>query len=339
MKRSLFPFLLIVLFSFQPPLCAKKRHSKSNRHKKSVPDPLALLPQFDYARSQEVVESDYPYITGSAFRSLCDFCLDSATNNLNPDKVEAGDIIFVSNPSIDAFFVRYRPRIKHPFILLTHHCYDDGDSPTPGPSACHYLEDANLIAWFTVNPSIVHPKLIPLPLGIPNYFSSIGNTAVYDTHIKACAQAVRTKLVYSNFNVATYPHEREFVRNFFADKSFCTTSNSKPQAEYLVDVTQHKFVLSPRGNGLDCYRTWEALLLGSIPVVRSSTLDPLFEGLPVFVIENWQEITEELLEKEYLEIKEKLNEYNFGKLFMPYWISEILAFKFRTKLLLGVEKR
>ena len=33
--------------------------------------------------------------------------------------------------------------------------------------------------------------------------------------------------------------------------------------EYLRTLGQHRFVLSPRGNGLDAHRTWEALMVGS----------------------------------------------------------------------------
>ena len=33
--------------------------------------------------------------------------------------------------------------------------------------------------------------------------------------------------------------------------------------EYLRTLGQHRFVLSPRGNGLDAHRTWEALMVGT----------------------------------------------------------------------------
>ena len=45
--------------------------------------------------------------------------------------------------------------------------------------------------------------------------------------------------------------------------------------------------MSPQGNGLDCHRTWEALILKTIPIVRTSSLDPLYEGLPVVVVHEW----------------------------------------------------
>ena len=45
-------------------------------------------------------------------------------------------------------------------------------------------------------------------------------------------------------------------------------------------LVTHRAVLSPPGRGYDCFRTWEALALGTVPlVVRDETFDQrLFEG-------------------------------------------------------------
>merc|ERR1712238_335232 len=59
------------------------------------------------------------------------------------------------------------------------------------------------------------------------------------------------------------------------------------------EYAQHKFVVSPLGVGLDCYRTWETLVLGSIPIVPYSELvDELFDGLPVKRVSTWAEVDE-----------------------------------------------
>ena len=50
-------------------------------------------------------------------------------------------------------------------------------------------------------------------------------------------------------------------------------------------------VLSSHGDGLDCHRTWEALALGHLVVVPTSSLHPLFEGLPVAAVSSWDEVT------------------------------------------------
>jgi hypothetical protein len=57
------------------------------------------------------------------------------------------------------------------------------------------------------------------------------------------------------------------------------------------------FVASPHGRGLDCHRTWEALVLGCIVIVKTSSLDPLYEGLPVLIVKEWKDVTSELLKE------------------------------------------
>ena len=52
------------------------------------------------------------------------------------------------------------------------------------------------------------------------------------------------------------------------------------------------FVVSPHGRGLDCFRTWEALLMGAIPIVKHSPIDGLYDGFPVVFVEDWSAINE-----------------------------------------------
>jgi hypothetical protein len=60
--------------------------------------------------------------------------------------------------------------------------------------------------------------------------------------------------------------------------------------ELWREKTRYAFVVSPHGNGLDCHRTWESLVLGNIVIVKRSSLDPLYEGLPVVIVDDWREI-------------------------------------------------
>ena len=67
------------------------------------------------------------------------------------------------------------------------------------------------------------------------------------------------------------------------------------------EKARYAFVVSPHGNGLDCHRTWESLVLGNIVIVKRSSLDPLYEGLPVVIVDDWSEITAESLARWHTE--------------------------------------
>ncbi|CAF1175070.1 unnamed protein product [Rotaria sordida] len=92
---------------------------------------------------------------------------------------------------------------------------------------------------------------------------------------------------------------------------------------------KYLFWLSPRGNGIDCYRTWEALYLDAIPIVWNSSLNILYEHLPVVIIQNYTDINETFLREKLHEISMKkyfqMNQmYRFEKLRNAYWRRLIL---------------
>jgi hypothetical protein len=105
---------------------------------------------------------------------------------------------------------------------------------------------------------------------------------------------------------------------------------------------QYPFWLSPRGSGLDCHRTWEALYLDIIPIVWNSSLNVLYENLPVLIINDYQELNEKFLYEKLNEIsKKKLSKekiYQYEKLRNAYWRRLILE-KSRHKEKKDIYKR
>ena len=71
------------------------------------------------------------------------------------------------------------------------------------------------------------------------------------------------------------------------------------------------------GHGMDCHRTWEALILGCIVIVKKSVLDVLYEDLPVLIVDNWSDITKELLDTTIENFKTK--NFNYDKITLEYF--------------------
>lgn len=259
-----------------------------------------------------------PYLSGDTYRSICTFVLDE-DSNFDPISVRQGDTIFVSGETkyLGKFFYEYHPRIKNKYILVTH----NSDLSMPGQFK-NYLDDPKLCAWFAINVDYRHPKLINIPIGMVDkrphcdYRRSIDMLIKNDIHLTPKAY-----LLSANFLINTNIREREPVDVLFRQKPFCYFTPKSSIDEYLVNVCKSKFILSPHGTGLDCHRTWEALYLGVIPVVKTSPLDVLYEDLPVVIVNDWTEVTEEFLEKKYEEMKNK--SYKREKLFFNYWANKI----------------
>ena len=93
-----------------------------------------------------------------------------------------------------------------------------------------------------------------------------------------------------------------------------------PRTENWRNISRYTFVLSPFGHGLDCHRTWEALCLGCIPIVKAPIFDKLFEDLPVLNVNKWSDVTKKLLD-ETIEIF-KTKKFNYNKLLLDHWVNK-----------------
>lgn len=265
--------------------------------------------------------SSYPYITGDTFRNHADFTFDEMNESFNPQDVQPGNVIFVKTERLGEFFRDMHPQIPCRYILLTH----NSDFGIPGAYAS-MLNDPKLIAWFGQNvEGPAHPTLHALPLGIANRYWHHGDPAVFD-HVRGLLGTFKKKiLLFMNFDLNSCMQERNHVYQIFKNKSFCTKGKGEAMYYYLCNTAQSKFVLSPRGGGLDCHRTWEAFYMGAIPIVRSSVSDGLYDGLPILIVKDWNDITPELLERKYNEMSTKT--YHLERLWADYWLNIIDAYK------------
>ena len=117
------------------------------------------------------------------------------------------------------------------------------------------------------------------------------------------------------------PSKHYFIPSHIEGKIGIQETN--PQC--YMDWEPYKFILSPQGAGLDCHRTWEALICGLIPIVKTSTIDEVFENLPVVIVNDWNEINEISLNQWFEDINKKKqnNAFNMDKLYLDYWTSFI----------------
>lgn len=265
--------------------------------------------------------SSYPYISGDTFRAFCDYIYDETGSTVVPEEVQYGETIFIKTDLLGNFFGEVHNRIANPYVLVTH----NGDLPVPREYQ-YNLDDPKILAWYGQNAiTTSHSKLYPLPIGIANRYwghGSIEAVSEVQENTKAIDKGI---FLYMNFNIGTFPSERTYVYELFKDKPFCTVSGGKNFRSYLFDLSNSKFVFCPRGNGMDCHRTWESILFGAIPIVISSPLDSLYAGLPILIINDWNEVTEEFLHAKWNEMSHC--EYQLEKMYAQYWLDILSSFK------------
>ena len=87
-----------------------------------------------------------------------------------------------------------------------------------------------------------------------------------------------------------------------------------------------KFVYSPNGIGEQCYREYEALISGAIPLVDATTYgqrNAILRHLPVILVSNWSHVTPDFLERTYDTMKRQ--SFDVSILYLPYWYDVYLT--------------
>ena len=232
---------------------------------------------------------------------------DFSDENIN--EIKKHKVIFIYSDFIEYFFKKIISYIDHKFILITHNCDLGADIKYK-----KFIDNNNLVKWYSNNIYFNHEKLIPLPIGIANSQWKHGNLKLLNEIIKNNNQ--KTKLLYTNFSLNTNKNRRN-IKNIIENNFGSIYLKKTNQKEYLNELSKHKFCVSPPGNGIDCHRTWEALYLGVIPIVKSHPHNLFFQDLPILIINDWKIITPEYLNKIYQEFQNK--KFNMQFLNLEYW--------------------
>lgn len=267
-----------------------------------------------------------------AWYSICDFAHANhedwgGTANFknatpfNPDDVFPGALVFITLYGMRKFFAEVHPKIKNPYIIVSF-AYDPGIPELMR----EWLKDPKIIAWFGMSPETINSEKFHLiPLGIVREPYLFNNRKTMDSFFKELRDVPKSNQLYVNFTIHEgRGAETEFRRNIYnllKNKSFSVLGRRKPFVEFMKDMAHYQFVASPPGDMDDCHRHWEALLAGCVPIVYSTSMDPLFENLPVIIVKDYEELTTEFLDKKYKEFQNK--KFNLEKLYMRYWVDKI----------------
>ncbi len=233
--------------------------------------------------------------------------------------------------------------IKKPFILIT--AMEDTQLPLEiDPQFMSKITNNFYFKhWFSINKTIPdNSQFTSIPYGL-NYWT-LSKQPCFGENIQTfveqnnCLESItnnmrhfskRIPTIYANFhlNLTDERHGgwRHKLPNVIPSDIIYYQPNVISRSKMFSKMTEYAFVISPFGHGFDCIRTFEALCLGCIVIMRKSFLDIIYEELPVLLVDEWSDINKELLEKTLVEFKNK--SFNYNKLKMDYWI-ELVKSKF-----------
>jgi hypothetical protein len=190
----------------------------------------------------------------------------------------------------------------------------------------------NIVAAFVTNNEHPDRRVINIPLGVRS--SNLKPLQF----VRQNHDGGRDRLLYGNFTVNDdhYPpdpkgsrHIRSTLVERLRGERWATLDISADKRDtvstliqYYSEISRHRFVLSPRGHGIDCYRTWEALQLGAIPIVTVSPVTTSFASLPILFTEDYSELSQDYLGHQWKEMSQR--DFDFSSLFKAYYRQQFL---------------
>lgn len=294
-------------------------------------------------------ENDCIFVSSRGILKTCHIHSNNPQSSCNTDRnylvsmIENNEMfdgisIYLCSDLLLFFIEIILPKITVNFVLVS------GDSDLCVPREILNQETFNklinnmyLIKWFAQNTRIFdHPKIIQMPIGLD--YHTIYNNPNKDWkkdeegHTPQEQEQIlinirnnmrpfsnRIPKIYVNYSLSTdrFNHRKTALQQISQNLMQVNLDFTK-RTDNWINISNYAFVLSPCGNGLDCHRTWEALCLGSIPIIKlEGTFIKLFEDLPVLVVGKWTDITYDLLQETLNNFASR--EFNMEKLKLSYW--------------------
>jgi hypothetical protein len=277
-------------------------------------------------------------------KSSCNNDTSYLINMLSSNDKFDGMSIYVCSELLNFFVNKILPNITNKFILVS------GDSDLCVPmevlsqiETIKLLNFPLLIYWLAQNTRIQeNDKIIQMPIGLDYHTINSNSNHMWkekdEPHLPIFQESILFKVIeespkfidrknkiYVKFTLGSDRfHDRIKSLQTIPRNLLEINNNFTKRTNTWQQMAKYKFILSPFGNGMDCHRTWESIALGCIPIIRSPNFRNLFNEFNVLIVNDWNEITEELLNSYLSSIgNNELNNINNEKLNLKYWVDKI----------------
>ena len=239
--------------------------------------------------------SSFPLISGDTYRDLCDLVYDGDNHRIQAQFASLG-----SHPNVRLFlplslsekFLNWMNSHESDFSSADLYMHNGDIIPTA--RAMEFLSDRfrNL---YSVNWIGNSDKIHPIPIGLEN--RNLHTNGVPRDFMKLIAAGLpplesRKNEILLSFSISTNLAERSTALELASSFSKINLRFFQGSvADYHQELLASRYVLSPPGNGFDCHRTWEAIYLGCIPIVKRAFWPFNHLALPVLVLEDWSEVS------------------------------------------------
>jgi hypothetical protein len=198
------------------------------------------------------------------------------------------NVVFVKTDLLDDFVDRDMQNIRVPFVLVTGN--SDLSPSEHGTDAI--VAYPMVLQWASTNVHRRHESPITrgMPIGLSEPDRPIGDQYV----ISRCMSKIRVKKNRVLLPPCGNTHPVRAKLQDFEHRLVDRLNGPKMSFEkYLDTMAEYRWIICPRGNGIDVHRVWESLLLRSIPIYVADSYDtvPLvYKEFPMIVVSTIEDL-------------------------------------------------
>ena len=278
----------------------------------------------------------------------CDYYPNILVSDLKQIKFEdysnisSGSLVYVISSALKSWFREIYPILlkeNKTIILVTGDSIENAPLGALGMNIDEFKklkEEGIIYHWFCQNCDIDFEDYVtPIPVGID----------YHTLHRRDCWGEKKTHFIFQDINLNFISRKRfkDFNKrkvklicdihlnkgNFNKERQIAYQQSLHIKNAFFINkptsrinfwriMRNSQYIISPRGRGFDCHRTWEALTLGVVPIIKTSVNDILFKDMPVLIVESYKEISDNLLNKNYT-----FGNRNLEKITLEYWVDII----------------
>lgn len=234
-----------------------------------------------------MIEFDNPIET-HRFPTLCDYAILDR-EPIDTDKIKG--LVFCATHRLIEFFRIVEKLDVHITLLSSQQHGTPCSDYNLHQAYSNHAPWGKISHWYAKNMLTNSIMISPLPIGL-----MVGNKIEFmkDEFKKG---ANKKHSLYVNFEINTNHGEREPAHMIALEikgaKVLSGRTHTADFPEYIMDVRDSQYVLCPPGSGVDTWRFWETLYMGSIPIVQRSPMTEYYSELfPIVQLDFWEQLHE-----------------------------------------------
>lgn len=265
-----------------------------------------------------------PIISGHEYKKLCKWNLCSRyIIDFDVEKVSEGDFVFLQG---DTQSLR-----EYSFLLWENGFLSEFNKPlnfiVHNTDESFNIEDFVILEPYalniwTINNMVDEDKVHSIPLGFNDHSAGYVDKLDWEYYYtNGVWEKEKHRLCLVKFwRNAMRPGRSETFRYFYSNTNWAdlrTEEDWLPVPLHYEELKMYKYQICPTGAGLDTHRFWESILFDVIPIIKRNYLSDFLLNFPVLLVDDWSELNEKTLEREYESLYSELKTWKEEN---PNWL-------------------